>query len=104
MPRIGFARCQFQLIYIRYIFAYLGPHPAPRLPRWGLLAEVGLPRDIVTIDVPCNWLQIMENSIDRLHFRMAARSLSPLRARAMRTGAARGSQSRDRIAAAHGYL
>jgi len=50
------------------IFAYLGPHPAPRLPRWGLLAEVGLPRDIVTIDVPCNWLQIMENSIDRLHF------------------------------------
>src|ERR1700730_12694327 len=68
MPRIGFARCQFQLIYIRYIFAYLGPHPAPRLPRWGLLAEVGLPRDIVTIDVPCNWLQIMENSIDRLHF------------------------------------
>ena len=50
------------------IFAYLGPRPVPRLPRWGLLAESGLPRDIVTIDVPCNWLQIMENSIDRLHF------------------------------------
>jgi 5,5'-dehydrodivanillate O-demethylase oxygenase subunit len=50
------------------IFAYLGPHPAPRLPRWGLLAEVGSPRDIVTIGVPCNWLQIMANSIDRLHF------------------------------------
>ena len=50
------------------IFAYLGPGPTPRLPRWELLAESGLPRDIVTIDVPCNWLQIMENSIDRLHF------------------------------------
>jgi 5,5'-dehydrodivanillate O-demethylase len=35
------------------IFAYLGPGPTPRLPRWELLAESGLPRDIVTIDVPC---------------------------------------------------
>src|SRR6516164_6591301 len=33
---------------------------------------------------------------------MAAHSLSQLRARAERTGAARGSQSRDRIAAARG--
>ena len=41
------------------IFAYLGPEPAPLLPRWNLLVwEDGL-RDIGRALIPCNWLQIM---------------------------------------------
>jgi 5,5'-dehydrodivanillate O-demethylase oxygenase subunit len=50
------------------IFAYLGPAPAPLLPRWSHLVASGVPKEIVAIDVPCNWLQIMENSIDQVHY------------------------------------
>jgi len=49
------------------VFAYLGPEPAPLLPRWDLLVwEDGL-RDIGQAILPCNWLQIMENSVDPHH-------------------------------------
>jgi 5,5'-dehydrodivanillate O-demethylase len=49
------------------IFAYLGPAPAPLLPRYdGLVAE-GAIRMIGRAVVPCNWLQIMENSVDPVH-------------------------------------
>jgi 5,5'-dehydrodivanillate O-demethylase oxygenase subunit len=49
------------------LFAYLGPAPAPLLPRWdGLVAE-GAIRTIGKVVVPCNWLQIMENSVDPVH-------------------------------------
>ncbi len=50
------------------LFAYLGPKPAPLLPRWDVLArEDG--RRWVVIDTPleCNWLQPMENSVDPAH-------------------------------------
>jgi 5,5'-dehydrodivanillate O-demethylase len=49
------------------IFAYLGPDPAPLLPRWDLLVWEGGLRDIGQAMIPCNWLQIMENSVDPTH-------------------------------------
>ena len=50
------------------IFAYLGPPPAPLLPRWDLLVRDDLDRGIGLTVLPCNWLQPMENSLDPLHF------------------------------------
>ncbi|HVO95026.1 MAG TPA: Rieske 2Fe-2S domain-containing protein, partial [Terriglobales bacterium] len=49
------------------IFAYLGPQPAPLLPRWELFMRDGVWRDIGAAIIPCNWLQIMENSLDPVH-------------------------------------
>ena len=49
------------------IFAYLGPKPAPLLPRWDLLVWENVVRDIGVSVVPCNWLQCMENSLDPTH-------------------------------------
>jgi 5,5'-dehydrodivanillate O-demethylase oxygenase subunit len=49
------------------IFAYLGPEPAPLLPRWDLLVWPGVLRDVGRALIPCNWLQIMENSVDPVH-------------------------------------
>jgi 5,5'-dehydrodivanillate O-demethylase len=49
------------------IFAYLGPAPAPQVPRYdGFVAE-GAIRMIGRAVIPCNWLQIMENSVDPVH-------------------------------------
>jgi 5,5'-dehydrodivanillate O-demethylase len=49
------------------IWAYLGPQPAPLLPRWDLFVwEHGF-RHIAATVLPCNWLQCMENSADTLH-------------------------------------
>jgi 5,5'-dehydrodivanillate O-demethylase len=49
------------------VFAYLGPAPAPLLPRWDLFVWDGVLRDIGRAVIDCNWLQIMENSVDPLH-------------------------------------
>ena len=50
------------------IFAYLGPQPAPLLPRWELLTMEGaILRETFISDLPCNWLQCMENSVDPVH-------------------------------------
>ncbi len=49
------------------IFAYLGPEPTPLLPRWDLFVWDNVLRDIGSTVVPCNWLQIMENSLDPTH-------------------------------------
>jgi 5,5'-dehydrodivanillate O-demethylase len=48
-------------------FAYLGPEPAPLLPRYDLFVWNGVLRDIGRAMLPCNWLQIMENSVDPVH-------------------------------------
>ncbi len=50
------------------IWAYLGPSPAPLLPRWDVLADPDLDRSIGISRIPCNWLQPMENSMDPMHF------------------------------------
>ena len=49
------------------VFAYLGPEPVPLLPRWDLLVWDNVERSIQVADVPCNWLQCMENSLDPVH-------------------------------------
>ena len=49
------------------IFAYMGPQPAPVLPKWDLLVWDGI-RDSFGVELPCNWLQCQENSLDPLHF------------------------------------
>lgn len=50
------------------IFAYIGPDPAPLLPRWEILVRKDGIRNIVVLPVHnCNWLQAQENSHDPTH-------------------------------------
>jgi 5,5'-dehydrodivanillate O-demethylase oxygenase subunit len=49
------------------IFAYLGPQPAPLLPRWDLFVYDNVVRDIGFQMLPCNWLQMQENDLDPAH-------------------------------------
>jgi 5,5'-dehydrodivanillate O-demethylase len=48
------------------VFAYIGKDPAPELPLYSGYTMDGI-RDIGWTVVPCNWLQIMENSVDPYH-------------------------------------
>jgi 5,5'-dehydrodivanillate O-demethylase len=50
------------------IFVYMGPQPAPLLPRWDILEWTNVTRDISAVELPCNWLQCMDNSLDPVHF------------------------------------
>lgn len=50
------------------LWAYLGPLPAPELPDWEPFHWKNGFVQIVFADVPCNWLQAQENSIDPVHF------------------------------------
>lgn len=49
------------------IWAYLGPAPAPLLPRYEHLVRDDWQIDIGITRLPCNWLQISENTLDPLH-------------------------------------
>lgn len=49
------------------IFAYLGPELAPLIPRYDMFVWKGVVRTIGHAVLPCNWLQIMENSVDPVH-------------------------------------
>lgn len=63
------------------VFAYLGPEPAPLLPRYDLFVWPGVLRDVGRALLPCNWLQIMENSVDPIHLEwLHGRHLSAVRA------------------------
>jgi 5,5'-dehydrodivanillate O-demethylase len=50
------------------IFAYLGPEPAPLLPRWDALVREDLDAVVAVTELPCNWLQTMDNAADPIHF------------------------------------
>jgi 5,5'-dehydrodivanillate O-demethylase oxygenase subunit len=49
------------------LFAYLGPLPAPLLPRFDGFVVEGAIRMMGRVVLPVNWLQIMENSLDPIH-------------------------------------
>ena len=50
------------------LWAYLGPLPAPGLPDWEPFHWQNGFVQAVFAEVPCNWLQTQENSIDPVHF------------------------------------
>jgi 5,5'-dehydrodivanillate O-demethylase len=50
-----------------FIFAYIGPDPAPLLPRYDLLLEESGERVLGAGTEYCNWLQRAENSVDQTH-------------------------------------
>ena len=63
------------------VFAYLGAQPAPPVPRYDLFVAEGTLRDIGRAVIPCNWLQIMENSVDPVHLEwLHGRHLGEVRA------------------------
>jgi 5,5'-dehydrodivanillate O-demethylase len=49
------------------IWAYLGPAPAPVLPRWDIYARPGAYRQMIGHKIPANWLQVVENQADPGH-------------------------------------
>ena len=49
------------------LWAYLGPLPAPLLPRYDAFVEEPAIRHVGQATIPCNWLQTMENSVDAVH-------------------------------------
>jgi 5,5'-dehydrodivanillate O-demethylase oxygenase subunit len=49
------------------LLAYMGPAPAPLVPRWDLFVMDNVVRDVGVTVLPCNWLQCMENSLDPVH-------------------------------------
>ena len=50
------------------IWAYLGPQPAPLLPRFQGYVRDDLDRYVDVKPLPCSWLQCMDNSMDPVHF------------------------------------
>ena len=50
------------------VWAYLGPQPAPLLPTWEPFTWTNGFVQIVLSEIPCNWFQCQENSIDPVHF------------------------------------
>jgi 5,5'-dehydrodivanillate O-demethylase len=49
------------------VFAYMGPLPAPDLPRWDLFVLSNAMRQIGITVLDCNWLQCQENTGDPTH-------------------------------------
>jgi 5,5'-dehydrodivanillate O-demethylase len=56
------------------IFAYLGPEPAPLLPRYDVLVREDGIRSTSGRIVHCNFLQMVENSVDQHHFKWLHRT------------------------------
>lgn len=50
------------------VWAYLGPDPAPLIPNYEAFGWPNGFVQIVLAEVPCNWLQGQENSVDPVHF------------------------------------
>lgn len=56
------------------IFAYLGPEPAPLLPRYDVLVREDGVRSIWGRIINCNYFQMVENTVDQHHFRFLHRT------------------------------
>ena len=56
------------------LFAYLGPEPAPLLPRYDVLVREDGVRSMSARTVHCNFLQMVENSVDQHHFKWLHRT------------------------------
>ncbi|MDH3444786.1 MAG: Rieske 2Fe-2S domain-containing protein, partial [Deltaproteobacteria bacterium] len=56
------------------IFAYLGPEPAPLLPRYDVLVRDDSVRSIWGRVMNCNYFQMVENTVDQHHFRWLHRT------------------------------
>jgi 5,5'-dehydrodivanillate O-demethylase oxygenase subunit len=50
------------------LWAYLGPEPKPLIPDWEPFSWKNGFVQIVFSEIPCNWFQCQENSIDPVHF------------------------------------
>ncbi|MGZ3410452.1 MAG: Rieske 2Fe-2S domain-containing protein [Xanthobacteraceae bacterium] len=49
------------------LFTYMGPQPAPLLPKFDAFVQPRAIRCLGKAVIPTNWLQIMENSLDPVH-------------------------------------
>lgn len=49
------------------VFAYVGPEPAPLLPRYNVLVWSDAVGETNGTLISCNWLQVMENLLDPFH-------------------------------------
>ena len=48
------------------LWAYMGPDPVPLVPDYDAFSESGY-KQIIFTEIPCNWFQGQENSIDPVH-------------------------------------
>ena len=48
------------------LWAYMGPNPAPLVPDYDVFSDSGY-KQIIFTEIPCNWFQCQENSIDPVH-------------------------------------
>ena len=71
-PKPSKSGCEIKAYPVRecagLLWAYMGPAPVPELPVWEPFTWANGFREIVLADVPCNWFQCQENSIDPVHF------------------------------------
>ena len=58
------------------LWAYMGPLPAPLVPTWEPFLWKNGFAQIVISEIPCNWFQCQENSIDPVHFEWMHRNWS----------------------------
>lgn len=57
--------------FVGLYWAYLGPLPAPEIPRYDLLvSRRGRRRLVIYPELACNWFQAMENSVDPAHLQI----------------------------------
>src|SRR5690606_2571352 len=50
------------------LWVYMGPMPAPELPDWDVFNWPNCWRQVIISEIPCNWLQCQENTVDPVHF------------------------------------
>jgi 5,5'-dehydrodivanillate O-demethylase len=71
-PKPSKSGCEIKAYPVRemggLLWAYMGPKPVPELPEWEPFTWTNGFREVVLADIPCNWFQCQENSIDPVHF------------------------------------